>query len=134
MAKVKDYFYSGEEMQQKSYYINYGTGAGNEYVDGTIADAMRVADSNASYTECDIEIYTASAWKDLGSDALVVAVRHWRDVPFDPNDEANRNITDSDIIPIGSGYYDAWSVREDENDDITNACVCDWVIYTDEMY
>ena len=32
------------------YYIDYGTGAGNEYVEGTLDEAKKVAEDGLSYT------------------------------------------------------------------------------------
>lgn len=39
------------------YYINYGTGAGNEWVEGTLEEAKQIADRGISYTECSVSIY-----------------------------------------------------------------------------
>lgn len=122
-----EYYYSGEEMPTKKYYIRYGTGAGDEEVEGTLAEAMRKADEGAAYTQHNIEIYQRGS--------LHVAVRHWFGVSFDPNDEANRYITADDVIEIGDGYYDAWKVREDDEEaDAMYECRYDWKTYTHEMY
>lgn len=40
------------------YYINFGTGAGNEYVDGTLEDAKKVAQDRLAYTQTDVKIQT----------------------------------------------------------------------------
>lgn len=39
-----------------TYYVNYGTGAGNEEVEGTLEDAMRVAEDGLSYTQESVKI------------------------------------------------------------------------------
>lgn len=38
------------------YYVNYGTGAGNEWVDGTLNEAMKVAEDGLSYTQQSVSI------------------------------------------------------------------------------
>jgi hypothetical protein len=38
------------------YYIDYGTGAGNEWVTGTLEDAKKVAAEGVSYTQTDAVI------------------------------------------------------------------------------
>lgn len=38
------------------YYVNYGTGAGNEEVEGTLEDAMRVAEEGLTYTQQSVRI------------------------------------------------------------------------------
>lgn len=40
------------------YYINYGTGVGNEWIDGSLEDAKRVAEEGLAYTQTDIKIQT----------------------------------------------------------------------------
>jgi len=32
------------------YYVNYGTGAGNEEIEGTLEDAMRVAEEGLTFS------------------------------------------------------------------------------------
>lgn len=32
------------------YYINYGTGAGDKYIEGTLDEAKKVAEDGLSYT------------------------------------------------------------------------------------
>ena len=80
------------------YRINYGTGAGDETVNGTLEQAMKVADDGAAYTQRDIRI------EDENSD--LVALRHWWGVKYDP-DESD----ETDIIGFGDfGYYGEWTV------------------------
>jgi len=38
------------------YYIDYGTGAGNEWVTGTMEDAKKVAAESVTYTQTDVVI------------------------------------------------------------------------------
>lgn len=81
----------------KKYYIDYGTGAGNEYVEGTLEQAQQVANKGASYTGEDIMI--------LIPDEYLVCSRKWYGVPFDVQlyDDT------SDVILFGNlGYYDEW--------------------------
>lgn len=83
-----------EDKIMKEYYINYNTGAGNEYYTGTIDEAKAVADAGAAYTQRDIDIYDGDT---------TVATRHWYGVAPDEEDEAR------DIIRFGSeGFYDEW--------------------------
>ena len=135
MEKITSYFYSGEEMPCKRYYIDYGAGAGNEEVTGTIAEAMRVADKGARYTGKDIRIYVADAYEAKGPDVLPVAVRHWWNYAFDEDAEENGNISTKDVIEIGEGYFDAWRVREDDEEvEAEYECRVEWSTYCAEMY
>lgn len=80
------------------YYINHHTGAGNEYIDGTLADAMQAADAGASYTQEPITIHD-----DTGAE---VARRQWWGVKYDPDED---DAPEDDIIGYGDyGYYGAW--------------------------
>ena len=97
-----DYYYSGEEMPNRKYYIYYGTGAGDEEVEGTLAEAMRRADEDAAYTQHDIKIYLAEAFDSMGTDALPVAERRWQNSQFDADDEANRYITAKDVSRLAT--------------------------------
>lgn len=81
------------------YYINYGTGAGNEYVDGYLEDAQRVADEGATYTQCSITIYAVNSNGDI--DDNPICERTWWGVAYDGDE--------SDVIDFGSfGHYGAW--------------------------
>lgn len=78
------------------YFIDYGTGAGNEWVSGTLADAKAVADDGAAYTQCGICI--------IGEDGEAVAGRPWIGRAFDPEADP-----DTDPIYFGSfGYFGDW--------------------------
>lgn len=55
-----------------NFYINYHTGTGNEFVSGTIDDAKKVADANASYTQEHITIHPVKVG-DLSTDTEVLA-------------------------------------------------------------
>lgn len=59
-------------------YINYGTGAGNEYVEGTLEDAKKTAEEGLSYTQEDVKIQT--------EDGEVVAVLKWYGVKPEEDD------------------------------------------------
>lgn len=80
------------------YYINYNTGAGNAWIDGTLADAKAAADAGAAYTQCDIVIE--------GEDGNEAARRPWWGVAYDSEetDEA-----ECEIISFGGfGYFGRW--------------------------
>ena len=81
------------------YYIDYGTGAGNEYVEGTLEQAQQTANQGASYTGENIKI--------IISDEHLVCSRKWYGVPFDVELYEDA----ADVIPFGNfGYYDEWQV------------------------
>lgn len=56
------------------YYIDYNTGAGNEWVEGTLDHAKRVADKGASYTQQHITIYT---FDEVNLTRVPVTGRSW---------------------------------------------------------
>lgn len=43
-------------VEDMAYYVIYGTGAGNEEVEGTLEDAMRAAEEGLSYTQKSVKI------------------------------------------------------------------------------
>lgn len=69
------------------YFVNYGTGAGNEWVSGTLEDAKNIAEGGAAYTQTDIRIQSEN-----GED---VAVLNWYGVV--PSDD--------DIVTVRFGDY-----------------------------
>ena len=75
------------------YYINYGTGAGDEYVDGTIEDAKKVAEDGLAYTQTDVKIQT--------EDGEDVAVLNWYGVKPEENDAVTAQFGDY-------GFYGEW--------------------------
>lgn len=75
------------------YFINYGTGAGNEEVDGTIEDAKRVAEDGLSYTQTDVKIQT--------EDGEDVAVLNWYGVQPEEDDVVTARFGDF-------GFYGEW--------------------------
>lgn len=87
------------------YYINYGTGAGNEVVEGTLEDAKRVADDGAEYTQQDIVIHDYEKYFDYSEINSEITRRCWYGVELD------EEIEDVDeCICFGNfGYYAPWS-------------------------
>lgn len=78
------------------YCINYGTGAGNEYVNGMLKDAKTVADKGSAYTQMPIKIENES-----GS---VVCTRPWCGTEYDADEDESEN-----PICLGNfGYYGDW--------------------------
>lgn len=75
------------------YYINYGTGAGNEYVDGTLEDAKKVAEDGLAYTQTDVRIQT--------EDGEDVAVLNWYGVKPEGDDVVTARFGDF-------GFYGEW--------------------------
>lgn len=80
-------------MNFMRYYVNYGTGAGNEYVDGSLEDAKKVAQEGLAYTQTDVKIQT-----EEGED---VAVLSWYGVQPKEDDVV--------IAKFGDyGFYSDW--------------------------
>ena len=87
------------------YYINYGTGAGNEYVEGELEDAQKAADEGAAYTQCSISIFEVVNGETAREPECT---RQWYGVAFDPDDYEDGE--SANVIRFGdSGYYDEWS-------------------------
>ena len=87
------------------YFIDYGTGAGNEYVTGELKAAKKVADEGACYTQTSISIYSVD---DEGNHSKnPVASRTWYSVPFDP--DLYEDGEDAYIIKFGNEYFDEWT-------------------------
>ena len=88
--------------QTTTLRINYGTGAGNEYItrdtfEEALEAAKTVADEGACYTQESIAIET--------EDGVIVSVRNWYGVPYDEEDYEE----DADVIPFGKfGHYAPW--------------------------
>lgn len=77
------------------YYINYGTGAGNEEVEGTLEEAMKIAEQGLTYTQESVGIEN--------EDGETIAVLPWWGV--EPGED--------DIVTcqFGSfGFYGEWNV------------------------
>ena len=95
------------------YYIDYHTGAGNEWVKGTLEQAMARADEEAEYTQQDITI------KD--GDGREVARRTWYGVEYDPTETEE---SEDEVIQFGQfGHYSAWNfdtVPVSQNDEMEN--------------
>lgn len=82
------------------YYINYHTGAGNQTIEGSIDDAMRIADEGAAYTQ---ERITIEDEKERE-----VAIRPWWGVAYDPDETED---SEDEVIQFGNyGYYGAWII------------------------
>ena len=80
------------------YFINYGTGAGDEYVDGTLANAKKAADEGVAYTGENVKIFDGDN---------VAAMRRWYDTVFNPDDYDNGEA--ADVIRFGTfGHYGEW--------------------------
>lgn len=80
------------------YYINYHTGAGDEWIEGTLDEAKEAADDGAAYTQQDITI------EDENGDA--VCFRPWWGTEYDPDATEDR---EDEVIQFGSfGHYGEW--------------------------
>jgi hypothetical protein len=84
------------------YYIDHGTGAGNETVIGTLDEAKARAEEGMSYTQTSVAIYESYA--DFKNDAEPVAISRWRGVKYDP--EVNDEEPCADFGDFG--YNAAW--------------------------
>lgn len=84
---------------KKVWTINYGTGAGNKTIEGTLDDAKALADEGACYTQTSITIYDGET---------PVATRKWYGLDFEQC-RGDYDTEDPDVITIGSsGFYDEW--------------------------
>lgn len=92
------------------YYIDYNTGAGNEYAE-TLEEAKALADEGACYTQQSIHIYEVESETDNDIDydyyetpRQPVAIRNWYGVAYDEEESYEEN-----PICFGDfGYYGDW--------------------------
>ncbi len=92
------------------YYIDYNTGAGNEYAE-TLEEAKALADEGACYTQQSIYIYEVESETDNDIDydyyetpRQPVAIRNWYGVAYDEEESYEEN-----PICFGDfGYYGDW--------------------------
>lgn len=75
------------------YYVNFGTGAGDEWVDGALEDAKKVAEDGLAYTQTDVKIQT--------EDGEDVAVLNWYGVKPEEDDVVTARFGDY-------GFYGEW--------------------------
>lgn len=75
------------------YYVNYGTGAGNEEINGTLEEAMKVAEEGLSYTQ-----QTVCIQNECGED---VARLPWYGVRPEEDDVVTAQFGDF-------GFYGEW--------------------------
>jgi len=90
------------------YYIDYNTGAGNEF-HNTLAEAKAAADKGAAYTQKPITISAVlRSYRDnCITNSTDVARRNWYAEKFDP--ELYENGEESDVIQFGEfGHYGEW--------------------------
>ena len=87
------------------YYIDYQMQGGNEWVYGTLEDAIKAAKDGAYYSQQSIKIFSSDEKYEEGSEELYllceqtpVAEWHWWDVP---NEEDGEN-----IIVFANGHYE----------------------------
>lgn len=79
------------------YYVDYGTGASDFVIEGSLEEAMKAADESIAYTQTSVYIKDYDTHKDI-------AFRRWYGVSPDNNVENNK-----DIIDFGNfGFYDNW--------------------------
>lgn len=79
------------------YIVDYNTGAGNISNIETLEKAMKIADENACYTQCNIDIVDSETRR-------VVATRRWYGIAPSKEDE-EYNI----IKFVNFGFYDDWT-------------------------
>lgn len=78
------------------FYVNYNTGAGNEWVEGTLEEAMETAESGLAYTQTSVTIKDENG-KDI-------AKLPWCGVSSEYADEDE--IITADFGDFG--YYGGW--------------------------
>ena len=81
-----------------TYWIRYGTGAGDEEIIGTLDDAKRAADDGAAYTQIDIVIED--------EDGNEITRRRWWGVEL--TDEYMTDDEDKYITFGSFGFYAPW--------------------------
>lgn len=82
------------------YYINYHTGVGNHWIDGSLEEAKRIADKEAAYTQTDITIED-----EEGNE---ISRRRWCGAEYDP-EMLDDDQLQYDIIDFGKfGFYGDW--------------------------
>lgn len=87
----------------KKYYIDFGTGVGNEYAE-TIEEAKKIAVENSAYTQKSIEIADAETNEEI-------CRLPWYGVKADEEAWENESIT----VNFGDfGYYGRWSDDPDQ--------------------
>ena len=88
------------------YYIDYGTGAGNKWVEGTLQDAMKQADNGATYTK---ETYGVYLYNEALEEYTPVAVRTWYGTQYNADDES---LYAEEPITFGNfGFYGDWQTE-----------------------
>lgn len=88
-----DYDFAEEEKSIMAFYVNYGTGTGNEYIQGSLDDAKKAAEENLAYTQQSVRIQNES-----GKD---VAVLPWYDTEPEEDDVVTARFGES-------GFYGEW--------------------------
>lgn len=86
--------------EKSTYYISYGTGAGNLEMIGTLAEVMAEAEEGLAYTQESVTIYRNNNIKEP------VAILPW--FGYKPHDD------DEVTCQFGSfGFYGKWSTEND---------------------
>lgn len=85
---------------KKTYYIDYGTGAGNEEITGTLEEAMKTAEENCSYTNCSVVIRDPQNGESL-------ATLPFYSLPYNEEEAPAEN----PIIFGENGYYGDWIIE-----------------------
>lgn len=82
-----------EDLKMKKYIIDYGTGAGNREIEGTLEKAMKDAEQGLAYTQKNVEITTL--------DGEQVAYLPWYGVEPEEDDVVTCEFG-------ASGFYGEW--------------------------
>ena len=85
----------------EKFYIDYNTGAGNEWVSGTLEEAMQRADDGVAYTQQNVCILNEAGDK--------VAERCW--IPVEMNPDTYEGDIDQTISYGSFGFYDNWDTE-----------------------
>ncbi len=88
-----DYDFAEDIKDVTAFYVNYGTGAGDEYIQGSLDDAKKLAEEGLAYTQQSVRIKNES-----GKD---VAVLPWYDTEPEEYDVVTARFGDS-------GFYGEW--------------------------
>ena len=88
------------------YYVDFKTGRGNQIVEGTLEEAIKVATENIAYTKENVCIYDYEEYKKFGNFIQPLAISYWVDT-FPEEDEEQ----EEPIATFGSfGYYEPFVI------------------------
>lgn len=89
------------------YYINYGTGAGNFEVEGTLEQAMKEAENGVAYTQKSVRIEITIEDEYGNKFPRTIAVLPWYEYEPEENEKVTCQFDEF-------GFYGEWEVLEND--------------------